>query len=177
MSYDHVAYMREWRTRDTNREQARDRQRERHHERKACDPEYVSRRRTYQKTSRARRRDQRNAYNRAWRAAHPDRRRAAEARRRLRHPEKLAYYQARRRARELGASGSFTWTEWLAKMELLGGCCIYCGRSDLPLTLDHKVPLARGGTNSIDNCVPACRPCNSRKGTRTATEFIGVRRG
>jgi 5-methylcytosine-specific restriction endonuclease McrA len=33
------------------------------------------------------------------------------------------------------------------------------------------VPLARGGTNFIDNILPACRGCNARKHTMTEEEF------
>jgi len=39
-------------------------------------------------------------------------------------------------------------------------------------TLDHKVPLSRGGTHSQDNLVAACRRCNNEKYTKTADEFF-----
>ena len=51
--------------------------------------------------------------------------------------------------------------------------CQFCGRSqhDLRfrecLTRDHLVPLSRGGTNEGTTGVPACAPCNLRKGDRT----------
>lgn len=48
--------------------------------------------------------------------------------------------------------------------------CAYCGRGDLPLTMDHIVPKAKGGNDSWDNLVAACMPCNNRKGDRTPTE-------
>lgn len=54
--------------------------------------------------------------------------------------------------------------------------CGYCGRhqSELRsrefLTRDHVVPIARGGTNTWDNCVTACISCNNRKGDRTVRE-------
>src|SRR5829696_5730823 len=42
--------------------------------------------------------------------------------------------------------------------------CAYCGkRAD---TIDHVVPRSRGGPHSWDNCVAACRACNSRKADR-----------
>ena len=45
------------------------------------------------------------------------------------------------------------------------GECHYCGKSVPPkeLTLDHIVPLARGGRSTKGNCVPACKDCNNRK--------------
>lgn len=42
-----------------------------------------------------------------------------------------------------------------------GRRCAYCGkRAD---TIDHVVPRSRGGPHSWENCVAACRACNSRK--------------
>ncbi|SDZ83509.1 HNH endonuclease [Desulfuromusa kysingii] len=45
------------------------------------------------------------------------------------------------------------------------GVCHYCGKSVPPkeLTLDHVVPVARGGRSTKGNCVPACKDCNNQK--------------
>jgi 5-methylcytosine-specific restriction endonuclease McrA len=45
------------------------------------------------------------------------------------------------------------------------GLCHYCGRQVAPaeLTLDHLLPLVRGGHSTRGNCVPACKTCNSAK--------------
>jgi 5-methylcytosine-specific restriction endonuclease McrA len=51
-----------------------------------------------------------------------------------------------------------------------GHRCQFCGRSDLPLTLDHVVPLSRGGEDTWENLVCACVDCNNRKGDRTPEE-------
>jgi len=48
--------------------------------------------------------------------------------------------------------------------------CAYCGRSDLPLTIDHVVPKSKGGVDSWENLVTACTVCNNRKGNRTLEE-------
>lgn len=47
--------------------------------------------------------------------------------------------------------------------------CAYCGCSlaDEQKTLDHVVPLSRGGTHELTNLVVCCRSCNSTKGNRT----------
>lgn len=52
--------------------------------------------------------------------------------------------------------------------------CFYCSASLTRNTvhIEHKTPLIRGGLHSADNIVPSCAPCNLRKGTRTAEEFI-----
>ncbi|MGK9475896.1 HNH endonuclease [Melioribacter sp. OK-6-Me] len=51
-----------------------------------------------------------------------------------------------------------------------GHRCAYCGRGDLPLTVDHVIPKSRGGTDTWENLVAACLPCNNRKGDRTPEE-------
>lgn len=45
------------------------------------------------------------------------------------------------------------------------GNCHYCGGRFTPdeLTMDHIVPISRGGTSTRGNVVPACKECNSRK--------------
>lgn len=45
--------------------------------------------------------------------------------------------------------------------------CAYCGRGDLPLTIDHIVPKSMGGDDSWVNLITACLPCNNKKGNRT----------
>lgn len=46
-----------------------------------------------------------------------------------------------------------------------GNKCRYCGATaeDAPLTIDHVVPVALGGSDEPSNLVTACRPCNSGK--------------
>jgi len=51
-----------------------------------------------------------------------------------------------------------------------GHRCQYCGRGDLPLTVDHVLPLSRGGDDTWENLVCACVGCNNRKGDRTPQE-------
>ncbi|HYD49427.1 MAG TPA: HNH endonuclease [Terriglobales bacterium] len=52
------------------------------------------------------------------------------------------------------------------------GVCHYCGESFAPaeLTMDHLVPLARGGRSNKGNLVPACKQCNTRKKSDLAFE-------
>ncbi len=52
---------------------------------------------------------------------------------------------------------------WLRKVAK--GECYYCGRKVVPedLTMDHIVPLARGGRSTRGNVAAACKDCNSRK--------------
>lgn len=55
--------------------------------------------------------------------------------------------------------------------------CQYCGRSDLTLTVDHVMPVSRGGEDTWENLVCACVNCNNKKGDRTPEEaFMPLRR-
>ena len=54
------------------------------------------------------------------------------------------------------------------------GLCVYCAAP--AATVDHVRPLARGGWEHESNLVPACRWCNSSKGTRLLTEWRRVER-
>lgn len=46
-----------------------------------------------------------------------------------------------------------------------GKVCLACG-SQNEISLDHIVPVCRGGWNSINNLQPLCRSCNSKKGKK-----------
>ena len=45
------------------------------------------------------------------------------------------------------------------------GTCHFCGGRFKPedLTMEHVVPLARGGLSVKSNLVPACKTCNTKK--------------
>jgi 5-methylcytosine-specific restriction endonuclease McrA len=62
------------------------------------------------------------------------------------------------KARELRAS------QWW-KRKRSSGICHYCGRTFKPaeLTMDHLIPIIRGGKTAHGNVVPACKECNSKK--------------
>jgi 5-methylcytosine-specific restriction endonuclease McrA len=55
-------------------------------------------------------------------------------------------------------------TQWW-KNRVAKGICHYCGGTFSPaeLTMDHLVPIVRGGKSSRGNVVPACKGCNSKK--------------
>ena len=50
--------------------------------------------------------------------------------------------------------------------------CQYCGdiKHTKALTFDHVIPRSRGGRTSWDNIVAACKPCNTRKGSKLPKE-------
>ena len=53
------------------------------------------------------------------------------------------------------------------------GKCYYCARQVKPseLTMDHIVPLVRGGRSSKDNLVASCKECNTQKKTLLPMEW------
>jgi 5-methylcytosine-specific restriction endonuclease McrA len=51
-----------------------------------------------------------------------------------------------------------------------GWACVYCGATDVRLTVDHVVPRSRGGGLVWENVVTSCAPCNLRKGNRLLEE-------
>ena len=54
------------------------------------------------------------------------------------------------------------------------GICHYCSGkfAAKELTMDHIVPIARGGTSTQGNIVPACRACNQKKKLETPAERL-----
>ena len=54
------------------------------------------------------------------------------------------------------------------------GICHYCGKKfpEEELTLDHIVPVARGGKSTRGNLVVCCRPCNQAKKYLTPAEML-----
>lgn len=54
------------------------------------------------------------------------------------------------------------------------GLCHYCKQNFAfkNLTMDHIVPLARGGTTSPGNVVPACKECNKAKSVDTPVDQL-----
>ena len=73
----------------------------------------------------------------------------------------------REKAREL--RNSDWWKNLLAKGE-----CYYCHNKFAAdeLTMDHIVPVARGGKSTRGNIVPCCKECNNRKKYLTPAEMI-----
>lgn len=83
----------------------------------------------------------------------------------------------KRRALLKAADGTFTAQEFEALCLEFEMRCAYCHQTANLLTPDHMIPVARGGSNTIDNIVPACLSCNAAKQARTPLEFIAFPSG
>ena len=83
------------------------------------------------------------------------------------HTDPVRLKKEREKARELKKSG---W--WAARIQ--PGLCHYCGKKFPPkeLTMDHVIPLARGGTSTRGNIVPACLACNQSKKLETPVDTL-----
>ena len=76
-------------------------------------------------------------------------------------------------ARERKKAAQLKKTTWW--QTLIGkGICLYCKKKFSPkeLTMDHIVPLSRGGKSIKGNVVPACKECNNDKKYLTPVDMI-----
>lgn len=76
----------------------------------------------------------------------------------------------RRRAKKLALPASLTAAQWDEVKSCFNNRCAYCGQ-DKNLTLDHFIPVSKGGELSINNVLPSCTSCNSSKGAKDYFEW------
>ena len=83
------------------------------------------------------------------------------------HTDPKRIKRERDKAREL--KGSAWW-----KQKIANGVCQHCQKKVPPaqLTMDHLVPLARGGLSVKNNLVPCCKECNSKKKLATPVDLL-----
>ena len=66
--------------------------------------------------------------------------------------------------------------KWMLRMLVRsqGGCCWYC-KKPVPrehITVDHVVPLSRGGLDTVENMRLACSQCNQDKGAGVSLDVF-----
>ena len=76
----------------------------------------------------------------------------------------ISYVTEEELKRERAKSRELRNSQWW-KRRLSEGRCYYCGKKSSPgeLSMDHVVPLIRGGKSTKGNVVPACKDCNNKK--------------
>jgi len=107
-----------------------------------------------------------------YRKNNPEKARMAIVKWQKNNPEKLRIYNRNRKARIKGTPGN----GWSAEEEkrllrLYGYQCAYCGKQ-VKLTMDHIIPILKGGKHTINNVVPACVSCNCSKGTKALLAWM-----
>lgn len=101
---------------------------------------------------------------RKFRKENPIKSAASSAEWKKKNPEKNAAKEQRRRASKLNAlvpNRPVTSDTEIERKALFDGCC-FCG-ADKKLTLEHMVPLSKGGLHVEENLLGSCKSCNSSK--------------
>lgn len=114
------------------------------------------------------------AYWRNWSERNRERCRASTRAWQERNPEKAKEWTRQRaaakRASRRIALAPLTLAEKIVIFASFGDCCAYCG-IDGKLTVDHVLPLSKGGLDEAGNVVPACLDCNCRKRTAPVEQW------
>src|SRR5262245_46265433 len=127
-------------------------------------PERLASARDYKATHGDTIRAQQRQHKKAWAAAHPDIIQARNRANLVKNPGAKRRAQARRRMRlDSSAINDLTTEQWQEILAVYGRRCAYCGRKVKNLEQDHILALARGGSHTASNVVPACRSCNAKK--------------
>lgn len=83
----------------------------------------------------------------------------------VRRREISRFAERKRRSSKIG-NGFHTQEEWQQLCDIYGNICLCCGSFEKLLTVDHIIPLSKGGTDYIDNIQPLCMNCNAKKHTK-----------
>lgn len=81
-------------------------------------------------------------------------------------PGSLPEWWYERKSQNARDRRGFTREEREAVWDMTGGRCFYCGVQTNPFrdfSIDHVVPVSKGGANLQDNLIPCCTTCNSSK--------------
>lgn len=89
---------------------------------------------------------------------------------RNRDQHRLRQGERTRRRRE-AIEGTVSTRDWNRVLWRANGRCHYCGKACEKLTVDHVLPLSRGGMHTIGNLAPACPSCNYQKHNKTVMEW------
>lgn len=80
------------------------------------------------------------------------------------HPGAHTIYARQRRQLQAGLPNTLTSEEWANIVASYRYRCVYC-QKQCKMTLDHIIPVSKGGGTTAHNIVPACKSCNSKKHT------------
>jgi len=84
--------------------------------------------------------------------------------------DKVNVSNERRRAKKKKLSSTLTVAQWEGIKQHFNNQCCYCGK-ELPLTIEHFVPISKNGEYTTNNIICSCLSCNSSKGNKDFFEF------
>lgn len=100
---------------------------------------------------------------REWRKNNPEEAKVNRRRWAKENPIKDKVSKTNYAARQKGVIGEFTFAEWELLLKQYGNICPRCKKECQNFTVDHIIPISKGGSNFIENIQPLCRSCNSSK--------------
>lgn len=190
------AYNGDYRQKNVDRLREYDRERNKDPERRAAIRRSIAnwvkknpeKRRAIDRRSNEKRRGTRNSYwlankdrlyshHRAWTLANPGKMLVHCKRWRDANPDKRRTQERIRRARKHGADGSHTQADIRRLLKLQRGCCAACFKPMKVYHVDHRVALARGGSNDWTNLQLLHPRCNLRKHARDPVEYMQKEHG
>lgn len=105
---------------------------------------------------------------REWRKNNPEESKENRRKWARENPEKNRISHKNNETKRRKAEGKFTLKEWQDKKKEFNYTCPACFKKEpeIKLSIDHIIPLVKGGSNYIENIQPLCMPCNSRKNNK-----------
>lgn len=110
--------------------------------------------------------DERSNYHRKWYLKNRKHKLQQNKEWRDNNLEKQKVYVHKRRKLIEQNGGDYTEEDWIDLCEYYNYTCLRCGNNSVPMTVDHIIPLSKGGSNNIWNIAPLCFSCNSSKNNK-----------
>lgn len=119
----------------------------------------------HRKTYNEKHRDERCAYNHEHYLKNREKKAVIKALWKKNNPGKVRIQKKNYRYLKRANGTGVTTQQWEDIVRKYNYRCAYCGRKCY-LTVDHVIPVSKGGEHSPCNIVPACVECNSKKGVK-----------
>lgn len=115
-------------------------------------------------------------YHREFRKKYPERHKEHVRKWDEKNKERRKVITMNRIARIKNSKGQFTNEQWRDLKDQCGHTCLKCGAKEpgVRLSIDHVIPISKGGSNSIVNIQPLCLPCNQSKNIKTTDYRKGM---